>query len=635
MQRLDESTIYVFEDFRLDTKNHRLTRINTNAVISLTPRVAELLIYMARNAGRVLSKHELLEAVWENAFVEESNLSQSIFVLRKALGDDTKNPRFILTAPNRGYEFIAKVAERGKDDETPEDGIFSEGTKFEVPSSGTRISKPNRPRQGIRLFGLVVPLILAVTVGIYWFYAKPKPTKVSEIKTIAILPFEDLSADKGEKYLGVSLADTLVNKFGSLSEITVRPTRSVLKYAEGREDVGKVGRELQVDAVLDGRIQRVGERMRISVQLIRISDNATIWTEQFDDQFTNFFAVQDSISQKVVQSLALQMNERERERFSRRGTENAEAYQDYLRGIFFLNKRINDNLPKAARYFEQAIQKDPNFALAHAGLANSYLIMPEYAATSTLESFPLARKHVTKALELDAELGEAHAILAGVNAEQNGDVAETEKELQRAIELSPNFMTAHRWYAANLRRQGRYEESLAELKRARELDPSAPEVMINIAQTYKILGNYDAAIAQLNEGLSFNPDHAITHDELARVLYKKGLYAEALPESLKAVDLSNRLHTLLVTLAEIYIKLGEHGKASDVIKELEEKYPGAASYYIAMLYSESGNKEKMFSWLERAMKEKPRCLVELKDEPHFSPYRSEPRFQDLVRRIGY
>ncbi|QYO66552.1 4-alpha-glucanotransferase [Leptolyngbya sp. 7M] len=219
-----------------------------------------------------------------------------------------------------------------------------------------------------------VPLIAIMVLGAFWFSQKAPPAGLTEIRTIAILPFEDLSVEQKDTYLGVSLADALTNRFSSLKQLTVRPTRSVLKYADSREDPAGIGRELQVEAILDGRIQRVGERVRVSVQLIRVADNITIWTGNFDDQFTNFFAVQDSISQQIARSLAIQIDERERERFGRKGTENIQAYQGYLLGRYFWNKRTAKDLDRAIEHFSRSIELDGSFALAHAGLAETYAI---------------------------------------------------------------------------------------------------------------------------------------------------------------------------------------------------------------------------------------------------------------------
>jgi len=492
MIELSESRIYEFEEFRLDAKSHRLFRRETGELVPLTPKAVEVLLYLVENAGRVLSKDEILEAVWENAFVEESNLSQTIFVLRKTLGENTKEPRFILTAPNRGYQFIAEVKKINTDDEILEESFLSESQSLGVESREPRAESPNPKSkiQNLKSLWLAVPIILLIGLGVYWFYPKPIPVTVREIKTIAVLPFEDLSAEQTEKYLGLSLADALTNKFGNLKEITVRPTRAVLKYADSREEASKIGRELQVDAVLDGRIQRIGERIRVSVQLVRTSDNVTIWTGNFDDQFTNFFAVQDSISQKVVQSLALQIDEGERQKFNRHGTENADAYQDYLRGRYFWNKRTGENLRKAITHFEQATQKDPNFALAFAGLADSYILLSEYNEMSPHEAFPKAKAIIKRALEIDDQLAEIHAALGYTQAFYDWDFAGAEKSFKRSLELNPNYATAHQWYGEFIVALGRFDEAHQHLERAIRVDPVSPILFSTVAGFYDVKNDY-------------------------------------------------------------------------------------------------------------------------------------------------
>lgn len=632
-----ESMIYEFGEFRLDTDNRRLYRLPAGERVPLQPKAAELLLFLLTNRERLLSKNEILDAVWEGSFVEEANLAQTICVLRKALGEASKDPRYVLTVPGQGYRFISPVKEIHTANQILESSHFAHTHDSEPRHNGSRVpgaETPNRKVGGGQRLLLWLPLVAMIALGFYWYYPVRKPGDFGVIGTLAVLPFEEVGEGQSEKYLGESLAEALSGRLGNLKQIIVRPSRATLKYANSREDLGKIGRELQVEALLVGRLQRVDERIRVNVQLIRTADSTTIWAEQFDERFTDFLEVQDSISRKVVRSLTLNLDDRERKKLDRHGTDNAEAYQDYLRGRFFSNKRINDNLPKAVAHFERAIEKDPNFALAYAGLANCHMIMPEYAATSTLESYPLARKYALKALELDNEIGEAHAILGLIAANQTGYSAETEKQFVRAIELDQSFISAYRWLAINLRAQKRYDEALLQLKKAGEIDPSSVMVMINTAQTLKEKGDYDAAVDELNKAIAYDPDFALTFDELARVLYKKGLYAEALVNSLKAVELSDRLHTLMVTLCEIYIKMDDRGNALAIIRELEERYPVAASYYIAMLYAEYGDREKMYAWLERAVKEKPRDLHELKDEPNFAPFRDEPRFQSFVRRPG-
>ena len=628
---------FTFGAFRLDTTRRLLTRAAGEAV-PLTPKGFELLLLLVESEGRLLTKADLMNKMWPDSFVEEGNLTQTVSVLRKALGDNPHQHQYIVTVPGQGYQFIAPVREVFAEDEILEKSVLFDSYPSEIPNAGPPVSSPApnpppKPRNP-RLLWLAVPLVVLLACGAYWFYPLAKPATLREIKTLAVLPFEDLSAEPTEKYLGVSLADALAGKFSTLKQITVRPTRTVLKYADKRKDIASIGRELQVDAVLDGRIQSAGGRVRVSVQLIRTADNAVLWTGNFDDQFTNFFAVQDSISQKVVQSLGLQIDEKERERFNRRGTENAEAYQDYLRGRFFWSKRTGGDFQKAIVQFEQAAQKDPNFALAFAGLADCYTLMPLYMGIPGGEAFPKALEYANKALQLDEQLAEVHTTL-GYIKQHSAHPAEAEIAFKRAIELNPNYPTAHHWYSRFLRDVNRFDEALVEIKRANELDPTSVVIMINIAQTYKEQGNDDAAVEELKKALSFDPDFTLTHDELARVYLKKGLSAEALLEAQKAVNLSNRSqHPLLITLGEVYIKLGRRQEALAIIRELEEKYAAASSYYIASLYAQLGEKEKVFKWLERAVKEKHIDLLIIKDEPNFAPYRTDPRFQELVRQIG-
>ena len=315
MFELSEARIFEFQEFRLNAKSQRLYSRDSDELVPLTPKAVELLIALVQNKGRIVSKKELLDTVWGDSFVEEANLSQTIFVLRKALGEDRKEPRFIRTAPNRGYQFIAEVVETNLEDKILEANLISERESVLLPDD------PSSRRTGWRIW-VLAPVVLLIIVGAYFLYPRSEPTVNAKIRTIAVLPFEDLSSEQGEKYLGTSLADELANTFGNLKEITVRPTRTVMRYAGSTTNPGAIGRELQVDAVLDGRIQRVGERIRVSVQLVRSSDDSVIWAGSFDDSFTNIFAVQDSISKMVVQSISLRLDQAERARFDDHGTKN-------------------------------------------------------------------------------------------------------------------------------------------------------------------------------------------------------------------------------------------------------------------------------------------------------------------------
>ena len=630
MIELSESKVYEFEEFRLDAKSHRLFRQESGELVPLTPKAVELLLFFVENKGRVLSKDELLDKVWENSFVEEANLSQTIFVLRKTLGENTKEPRFILTAPNRGYQFIAPVREINADDEILDESFLSESTPSKVQRSETQ-----NPKSKIRWLA-AAPLVLLLAFGVYWFYPKSKPVTIGEIKTIAVLPFEDLSAEQTEKYLGVSLADALTNKFGGLKQLTVRPTRSVLKYSESREDLGKIGRELQVDAVLDGRIQRVGERIRVSVQLIRTSDNATIWTGNFDDQFTNFFAVQDSISQKVVQSLALRIDEKEREKLNRHGTENAQAYQEYLLGRFFWNKRTADNLQKAIEHFDKAIEKDSNFALAYTGLADSYQLLAEYGAAAPHEVFPKAKTAVKKALEIDDQSAEAHTALAYTQVFYDWDWASAEQSFKRALELNPNYATAHQWYAECLSVTGRFDEARTHFERALEIEPVSPIILSDLAALYDQLGNSDLEIEQARKVIEIDPNFAYGYFYLGLGYERKKMYPEASEALAKTMTLFGEPPECAEEVKAAFKKNGMQGWWQKRLEQIETRphLKNFQAYHKATVKLRLGDNEGALEALNQAFQRRDRYIINAKYDPHLAPLQQDPRFQDLLLRMG-
>jgi len=632
MIELSESRVYEFEEFRLDAKSHRLFRRETGELVPLTPKAVEVLLFLVRHAGRVLSKDELLEAVWENSFVEESNLSQTIFVLRKTLGEDTKKPRFILTAPNRGYQFIAPVREIA-----PEDAVLEESFLSDDSKSKNRNFDPKSEIRNPKSRWFAAPLVVLIAFAVYWFYPSPKPAALNEIKTIAVLPFEDLSAEQADKYLGVGLADALVNKFGNLQQITVRPTRAVLKYAESREDAARIGRELQVDAVLDGRIQRVGERIRVSVQLIRTADNATLWTGNFDDQFTNFFAVQDSISQKVAQSLALQIDDRERARFDRRGTENPSAYQEFLLGRFFWNKRSANDLDRAAAHFKRALELDPTFAQASAGLAETYAIYPFYAVVPDKESMPKARAAATRALEIDGELAEAHTVLAYVQSQYDFDWQGAEKSYLRALELNPNHANTRQWYGEFLVFQGRFDESLAQMRKAVELDPTSLSANAAPGLTYNASRQFDKALETTDKVLRMDENFIIARHYRARALFFSGRREEAFEIYRKIVADSNESVFFKADFGFMLGKAGNEAEARRILAELSEtaKQKYVSPYYFALVHIGLGEKEKAFEYLRKAVAEHDNNVIVMKVGLNFDSVRADPQFIEILRSANF
>ena len=641
MIELSESRIYEFEEFRLEAKSQRLFRRETGELVPLTPKAVELLLFFVRQAGRILSKEELLDAVWKNSFVEESNLSQTIFVLRKTLGENTKNPRFILTVPNRGYRFIAPVNETGARDAILEESFLSETKPSETQNSELKTQNPLQRSKikNRKLYLLIAPLVLLLAGGVYWYYSQPveKPATVSEIKSIAVLPFEDLSAEQTDKYLGVGLADALANKFGGLKQITVRPTRAVLKYAETREDAAKIGRELKVDALLDGRIQRDGDRLRVSVQLIRTVDNATLWTENFDAPLTDFFSLQDSISRKVVESLALEIDDNDRRKLNGRGTANPEAYQEYLLGRFFWNKRSAEDLNRAIEHFNRAVELDADFAQAYAGLADTYAIYPFYAVTEDKQALPKARAAALRALAFDDELAEAHTALAYVQSQYDFDWRGAEKSYLRAIDLNPNLPTARQWYGEFLAFQNRIDESLAQMQRAIELDPTSLSANAAPALAFNASRRFEKTLDVTDKVLEMDAGFLPALHYKARALFFLGRRDEALEIYRKVVAASNGSLYFKADLSCLYAMAGNKTEARRILSELAEtaKSKTVSPYYFAIVHVGLGEKEKAFEYLRKAVAERDNNVIVLKVGISFDSVRNDPQFIEILKSANF
>lgn len=625
MPRLSEPRFFAFGDFRLDASNHRIYRRDTGELVALTPKAGELLLYLVKNAGRTLTKDELLDEVWGNSFVEEANLSQTVFVLRKALDDDRREPKFILTVPNKGYQFIARIEEIP--DELPE--IVAD-TRTEPQDSRT-----TEPRQRPKMLVIAVGVLAVLSLGSYWLTRPTEPTSIREIRSLAILPFEDLTPEPAEKYLGASLADALATRFGAIRQLNVRPTQSVLKYADAGRDVQEIGRDLQVDAVLEGRIQRSGERLRVSVQLVRTSDKAIIWLENFDDSFSNFFSVQDSISRKVVESISLHLGDDERRRFERRGTGNVEAYQAYLRGRYYWNKRTIDGLQKAISHFEEAARLDPSFALAHTGIADCFQLLPEYSVSTPHEAFPKARAATDRALALDDQLAETHTTVAYRQAFYDWDPARAESSFQRAIELNPNYATAHQWYGELLTATGRFEEAERSYRRALEIDPVSPIILTDLASHYHNQALHDRTIDAARQVNEMEPTFAYAYWYLAMGYEGKGMQAEMTEAIARMTTLFGEPAFVADELKAAFARGGVDGLWQKRIEQIE-KLPymkTAPAFSKALGYVRIGDKDRTMEALNRSFDQRERFLLNAKYLPDLAPMRDDPRFQDLLRRI--
>ncbi len=485
--------IYRFADFTLDTSEHRLLRGSRE--IYLPPKTFETLLYLVDRHGHLVKKNELLDTLWADAFVTENALTRCIKEVREALEDDAHQPRYIKTIHRVGYKSIADVEEipqpSSHDDEVKKlatTKLVTEQSEGKTPQENLELAErvvpaaepvhdlqveqrsPRLSPQTVRLASIVGMALVGLVLLAYYLRPKQAPPPV-RIRSIAVLPFKPLVAEARDDSLQLGMAETLITTLSNVSQITVRPTSAVRKYTGLEQDAVVAGREQRVDAVLDGSMQKLCDRIRVTVRLVRVEDGAQLWAGKFVEKSTDIFLLQDSISQQVAGALAVKLTGEERELLTKHYTGNTEAYQLYLKGRYFLNKSTEEDFRKSIEYFQQALEKDPNYALAHAGLADSYAQLGSYGLIQMKDSYPRARAALTRALESDEKLGEAHASLGFVLMNYYWDWAEAEKRFKRAIQLNPNYAMAHNWYSQHLAFMGRSEEAIREAKRAQEIDP--------------------------------------------------------------------------------------------------------------------------------------------------------------------
>jgi DNA-binding winged helix-turn-helix (wHTH) protein/Tfp pilus assembly protein PilF len=597
-----KSVIYQFDDVIVDLEKFEVRKGNTR--VRLEPKAVEALAFLIENRGRLVEKKELLDAVWKDAFVTENAMTRVIAQLRKALGDDSKEAKYIETVPTRGYRFISDVAVTGK---MGLETVLFEGRQ-RITSNGSIAE--NR-------FGR---------------------TEIKKVKSIAVLPFKPLGADSRNEMLELGMADTLINKLSSIREITVLSINTVRKYSSLDQDPVAAGQELGVDYVLEGNLQIVGEKGRATARLLSVRDGSAIWTAKCDEPYSNIFELQDSIAEHVAGALALTLTGDERRQLAKRYTESVEAYQHYILGRFYRRtQQTRDGWEKSIECFNQAIKKDPAYAPAYVGLAWTYCSLGRLGYWLPRKARQKAVWAVLKAVELDDELGDAHAVL-GYIKEWDWDWSGAEKEFKRALELHPNSVEVNSIYASYLDDVGRPEESIAHKKRAQELDPMTPEASGHLANSYFMARQYDKAIELFLRAVEMDPNLAPSHSRLGQVYLQKGMYEAAITELQKAVAIENppERWDRQPALAYAYAVSGNRSEAQKILDELRElsKQHYIPPFNFAVIYMGLGEKDKAFEWLGNACQERSQLLLGLKVDPLFDSLRSDSRFADLLRRVG-
>jgi serine/threonine protein kinase/tetratricopeptide (TPR) repeat protein len=479
--------------------------------------------------------------------------------------------------------------------------------------------------------GIAALIILLIAGGISLFTGRQQA-----MDSIAVLPLKNLSGDPGQEYLADGMTEALIGELGKISALRrIISSTSVMRYKGTDKSLPEIARELKVTAVVEGSVLLAGEQVRIRAQLIEARKDRLIWTDSYERDLHNILALQRELARVIAKEIKVAVTPEEQARLAEARPVNPEAYQLYLKGRYLWNKRTGEDLKKALEYFEQAIEKDPNYALAYAGLADSYFVLPEYIPFPPKEAFLKGEEAALKALEIDDTLAEAHTSLAAIKRNL-WDWDGSEEEFKRAIDLNPGYATAHHWYAYNLMLVGRHDESIAEIKIAQELDPHSLIINANVGFILYYDRRYNQAIEHYKNRLEMDPSFEVLHYYLGMAYIQMGKYEEAIAEFQEAMTLSKEFLVARAWLGHAYAASGEIEKAMKVINELKElsKNEYVSPYYIASIYAGLDQKDKAFQCLEEAYEKSDTYMIYLKVDPSVDSLRSDPRFTELLKRIG-
>ena len=461
-------------------------------------------------------------------------------------------------------------------------------------------------------------------------------TPAPRIESLAVLPLENLSGDPQQEYFADGMAYELITDLAQVSALKVIAPSSVMRYRRTQKTVSEIAQELHVDAVVEGSVLRYGDRVRITVQLIQAATDKNLWADSYERDLRDVLALQDEVARSITTQVKIRLTLQENARLNQTRPVNPEAHEDYLKGRYYWNKRTEANLNKSIEYFQDAIQKDAGYAQAYAGLADCYAVLPNYSATSPQEAYPKAKAAAERAIQIDDTLAEAYAPLALITEFYSYDWSSAEKEFKRAIELSPNYATAHQWYAGMLARIGQHERALAEVRRAQELDPLSLIINHNVGWYLYFARQYDQAIEQLRKTLELDASFGPAHETLGLCYVRKRMYQQGIGELRKAISLTGGNPNIKVELGNAYAVAGRRTEALEILDELTalSKRSYFSPYLIASVYVGLGDNDQAFAWLEQACEKRDPWLANIKVEPAFDPLHSDPRFVELERRIG-
>jgi TolB-like protein/DNA-binding winged helix-turn-helix (wHTH) protein/tetratricopeptide (TPR) repeat protein len=616
--------------------------------VKLPEQPFQILTVLLEKPGELVTREELRNRLWQSdTFVDfDHGVNNAVMRLREVLGDSSDSPRFIETVPRRGYRFIAHVDESpwsapSFTPQQPESQKQATPTT-EDPATAPALS-PSSIQQGVKgrrrliIVGIVAIALFAVALAWRYHATQTGTSDVRQSTSVVVLPLENLSGDQEQDYFADGMTDDLIANLAKIRSLRVISRSTAMAYKHTRKPLSEIARELHVDAVVEGTVLRAGDRVRITAELVQVSTDRHLWAETYESQMGDVLALQNRVSSAIVNEIRVNLSPQDRARLARNPAVAPEAYENYLKGRFYWNRRTDENLHRAIGYFENATKQDTQYALAYAGLSDCYAVIGAaiFGTMPAGEAAPKARQAAQRALDIDPTLAEAETSLATVKFNYDWDWAGAEEGYQHAIQLNPSYATAYQRYSLLLTAMGRFQEGFGQIDKARELDPLSFSINFSLGWRLYLARQYDRAIVQLRNTLEMDPSYELPHLILGQAYEEQGAFDLAIPELRKAVELSHGTPLMLSALAHAYARSGQRAEAQQLLTQLEaaSKQQYVSPYYLAIVYVGLGEKEKALSLLETALTDRSNGLIFMAVEPELDPIRSDPRFIALERKL--